>query len=211
MPVLRPRSRPLSHRERGWGEGLVEPVLPLPLLALPSPDPALRATFSSREKGRQQHARPPASGFSLLEMMLVLVLVAAATLLAVSALGGGMQGMQLRSGAKDLAAQFRFARAVAISSGQPQDVVVDPQGRRWQGAKGRSGNLPDGGEIVFTGARAEQFARGPVETGKGVVRFFPDGAATGGRVRLLANGAGWDVDVGWLTGEVRVSRVQATP
>lgn len=150
-------------------------------------------------------------GFTLLEMMLVMVLVAAATLLAVSAFGGGMRGMQLRSGAKEIAAQFRFARAVAISSGQPQDVVIDPAGRRWQGAKGRSGSLPEGGEIVFTGARAEQFARGPVETGKGAVRFFPDGAATGGRVRLLANGGGWDVDVGWLTGEVLVSRVQALP
>ena len=126
-------------------------------------------------------------GFSLLEMMLVMVLIAAATLLAVSAFGGGMRGMQLRSGAKEIAAQFRFARAVAISSGQPQDVVIDPAGRRWQGAKGRSGRLPDGGEIVFTGARAEQFARGPVETGRGAVRFFPDGAATGGRVRLLVS------------------------
>ena len=57
---------------------------------------------------------------------------------------------------------------------------------------------------MFTGAREVQ-----PEGGKGAVRFFPDGAATGGRVRLLANGSGWDVDVGWLTGEVRVSRVQA--
>jgi len=40
------------------------------------------------------------------------------------------------------------------------------------------------------------------------VRFFPDGAATGGRVRLLANGAGWDVDVRWLTGEVVMQRVR---
>lgn len=143
--------------------------------------------------------------------MLVMVLVAAATLLAVSAFGSGMQGMKLRSGAKDLAAQFRFARVVAISSGQVQDVVVDPRGRRWEGPKGRSGSLPEGGEIVFTGARAEQFAPGSAQDGKGAVRFFPDGAATGGRVRLLANGAGWDVDVGWLTGEVRVSRVQAAP
>ena len=45
--------------------------------------------------------------------------------------------------------------------------------------------------------------------GKGVVRFFAYDAATGGRVRMLANGGGWDVDVGWLTGEVRVSRVRA--
>jgi general secretion pathway protein H len=161
------------------------------------------------------HARRPAPGFSLLEMLLVMALIAIATLLAMAAFGGGMQGMALRGGAKDLAAQFRFARAVAISSGEPQDVVIDPQARRWEGAKGRSGSLPDAGEIVFTGARASLFedASTQAESGKGAVRFFPDGAATGGRVRMLAGEAGkrggWDVDVGWLTGEVRVSRVQA--
>ena len=150
-------------------------------------------------------------GFSLLEMLLVMALIAVASLLAVAAFGGGMQGMQLRAGARDLAAQMRFARAVAISSGQSQDVVIDPQARTWQGAKGRSGGLPAAGEVVFTGARASLFASGEGNEGKGTVRFFPDGAATGGRVRLLANGGGWDVDVGWLTGDVRVSRVQATP
>ncbi|WP_240906189.1 GspH/FimT family pseudopilin [Thermomonas sp. HDW16] len=150
------------------------------------------------------------SGFSLLEMLLVMALIAAASLLAVAAFGGGMQGMKLRAGAKDVAAQMRFARAVAISSGQSQDVIIDPRARRWQGAKGRSGNLPEVGEIVFTGARAEQFAAVELEGGKGAIRFFPDGAATGGRVRMLVNGGGWDVDVGWLTGEVRMSRVQAS-
>jgi general secretion pathway protein H len=148
-------------------------------------------------------------GFSLMEMLLVMALIAVASLLAVAAMSGGMQGMKLHAGAKDVAAQMRFARAVAISSGQPQDVVIDPQARRWQGARGRSGDLPEGGEIVFTGARASQLEGGLVDGGKGAVRFFPDGAATGGRVRMLANGGGWDVDVGWLTGEVRVSRVRA--
>ena len=160
------------------------------------------------------HARPTStgqlpSGFSLLEMLLVMALIAAASLLAVAAFGGGMQGMQLRAGAKDVAAQLRFARAVAISSGEPQDVVIDPAARRWQGAKGRSGKLPEAGEIVFTGARATQFDDRQAAGGKGAIRFFPDGAAPGGRVRMLANGGGWDVDVGWLTGDVRVSRVQA--
>lgn len=158
-----------------------------------------------------KHVRRPSAGFSLLEMILVMVLIAAASLLAVAALGGGMQGMKLRAGAKDVAAQMRFARAVAISSGQPQDVIIDPAARQWQGAKGRSGSLPDVGEVVFTGARATQFEPGQQNETKGAVRFFPDGAATGGRVRLLANGGGWDVDVGWLTGEVKVKRVQDTP
>ncbi len=147
--------------------------------------------------------RGSARGFSLLEMLLVLALVAAASLLAMAAFGGGMRGAQLHSGAKELAAQLRFARAVAISSGEPQDVTIDPQARRWSGAKGRSGALPAGATVVFTGAREVQPA-----AGQGAVRFFPDGAATGGRVRLTMDGAGWDVDVGWLTGDVRLRRVR---
>lgn len=144
-----------------------------------------------------------ARGFTLLELLLVLALVAGASLLAMAAFGGGLRGARLHGVARDLAAQMRFARAVAISSGQPQQVVVDPQARRWTGAKGRSGELPAGVEVVFTGAREVQPA-----PGQGAVRFFPDGAATGGRVRLTMDAAGWDVDVGWLTGEVRVRRVR---
>ena len=147
-------------------------------------------------------------GFSLLEMLLVLVLVAAATLLAMAAFGGGMRGMQFRSAAKDLAAQMRFTRAVAISSGQAQEFLVDPAARSWRGANGRSGSLPDAGEVVFTGASTSQFPEIASEQRTGVVRFFPDGAATGGRIRLLVNDGGWDVDVAWLTGEVKLQRVR---
>lgn len=153
-------------------------------------------------------ARGRPAGFTLVEMLVVLVIIAAASLMAMAAFGGGLRGMQLHSSAKEIAAQLRFARAVAISTGEPQDVVIDPQGRSWRGAKGRSGSLPGEGAVVFTGAGGAQFADADDADGKGVVRFFPDGAATGGRVRLLANGAGWDVDVRWLTGEVVMRRVR---
>jgi general secretion pathway protein H len=149
------------------------------------------------------------AGFTLLEMLVVLVLIAAATLLAASAFGGGLRGARLHGAAKDIAAQLRFTRAVAISTGTPQDFVIDPQARAWTAANGRAGTLPDVGELVFTGMRAGQVDGARADAGKGAVRFFPDGAATGGRVRLAANGGGWDVDVAWLTGEVRVHRVQA--
>lgn len=148
--------------------------------------------------------RAPTAGFTLLEMLVVMALVAAASVLAMAAFGDGLRGARLHSAAKEVAAQMRFTRALAIASGVPQEFVVDPAARAWRAPKGRHGRLPDTGELVFTGARNLQGA------GEGAVRFFPDGAATGGRVRLVANGGGWDVDVAWLTGEVQVRRIGAT-
>lgn len=143
-------------------------------------------------------------GFSLLEMLVVLVLIASATLLAMGAFGNGMRGAKLQAAAKETAAQLRFTRAVAISSGRAQDFVLQPKQRRWHAANGRSGTLPEVGELVFTGAHALQ-----AQPDQGVVRFFPNGSASGGRVRFAANGGGWDVNVAWLTGEVRLQRIQA--
>ena len=152
------------------------------------------------------------SGFSLLEMLLVLVLIAAATLLSMAAFSGGLRGMQLRAAAKEVAAQMRFSRALAIASGKPQDVLIDPAARTWHAAKGRHGQLPSTGEVVFTGARAAQLGISDTNAAQlGAVRFFPDGAATGGRLRLQANGAGWDVNVRWLTGEVQLQRAEIAP
>lgn len=148
--------------------------------------------------------RGRSAGFTLLEMLVVMALVAAASVLAMAAFGDGLRGARLHSAAKEVAAQLRFTRALAIASGVPQEFVVDPAARAWRAPKGRHGRLPDTGELVFTGARNLQGA------GEGAVRFFPDGAATGGRVRLAANGGGWDVDVAWLTGEVQVRRIGAT-
>lgn len=147
-------------------------------------------------------AHGPSPGFTLLEILLVMAIIAVATLVAMAAFNGGMRGIQQRAAAREVAAQLRFTRAVAISSGRPQDFVIDPRSRSWNAANGRHGSLPGEGEVEFTGAREVQ-----PEEGKGAVRFFPDGAATGGRIRLQASGGGWDVDVGWLTGEVRVSRI----
>ena len=144
--------------------------------------------------------------FTLLEMLVVLALIAAASVLAMAAFGDGLRGARLQAAAKEVAAQLRFTRAVAISTGAPQDFVIDPRARAWRAPNGRHGRLPDTGELVFTGARD----LGPT-AGEGAVRFFPDGAASGGRVRLAASGGGWDVDVAWLTGEVRVRRIGGAP
>ncbi len=141
-------------------------------------------------------------GFSLLEMLLVVVLIAATGVLAVGVVGGGFDRLALRSSSKEIASQLRFTRAHALATGVPQRFLLDPAGHAWQGANGRRGDVPEKLELTFTGAREVQAA-----PGVGAIVFFGDGASTGGRVRLAYRQAAWDVDVAWLTGEVSLHRV----
>jgi general secretion pathway protein H len=140
-------------------------------------------------------------GFTLIELLVVIALIAAIGALTAAALTGGMDGIRLRAAAKEVAAQLRFTRAQAIATGRPQRFTIDPRAHTWTAPKERSGEIPQQLGVVFTGARQTQPARGV-----GAIVFFADGASTGGRVQLSAKRAAWNVDVKWLTGEVRVRR-----
>jgi general secretion pathway protein H len=146
------------------------------------------------------------AGVSLLEMLLVLVLLAAISAFAAAALGGGFAGVQLRGAAKQVAAQLRFTRTQAIATGRPQQFTIDPRGHAWTAPNDRHGEIPAKLGIRFTGARELQ----PRE-GEGAIVFFPDGASTGGRVQLSAKQAVLVVEVAWLTGEVVLRRGEARP
>jgi general secretion pathway protein H len=142
-------------------------------------------------------------GFTLVELLLVLAIIAIAMLLGAGVIGRGMDGLRLRSSANGIAAQLRFTRAQALATGEPQRFTIDPAAHAWQAPKERHGTVPARAAIGFTGAREAQ----PTE-GLGAIVFFPDGASTGGRVRLQQGAAAWQVDVAWLTGQVAVVRVR---
>jgi general secretion pathway protein H len=144
---------------------------------------------------------PGAAGFTLIELVAVILIIAIATGLASVAMTGGFDGIRLRSASSDIAAQLRFTRAQAIATGRRQDFSIDPHAHTWKAPKQRHGSLPRQLGIDFYGAREVQ-----PSPGEGGIAFFPDGASTGGRIRLSAKKAVRDVDVAWLTGEVRVKR-----
>lgn len=152
--------------------------------------------------------RPCASGrspgFTLLEVLVVLVIIAMATALAAMAFSGGIDGMRLRSSSKEIAAQLRYTRTQAIATGQPQRFTIDPRGHRWQGPGNRRGKIPQSLGVDFIGAREVQ-----PRAGEGGILFFPDGASTGGRVQLSVKRAAWRIDVSWLTGEVSLARASS--
>jgi general secretion pathway protein H len=148
--------------------------------------------------------RPGAAGFTLIELIVVLVLIAAVVAMGAGVMARKLPGQQLRSATKELAAQLRYTRAQAIATGKAQVFTLDANTREWQAGEKRNGKLPKSVEIVATGARNEQ-----QKPGVAAVRFFPEGAATGGRFLLKHGDAAWQIDVEWLTGEVRVARASA--
>jgi general secretion pathway protein H len=137
-------------------------------------------------------------------MVVVVVLVAAVVAIGASAMSRQLPGQRLRESARELAAQLRFTRAQAIASGKSQLFTLDANTREWRAGDKRDGRLARDIQIVATGARNEAQREGVA-----AVRFFPEGAATGGRFLLSHGKAAWQVDVEWLTGEVRVSRARA--
>jgi general secretion pathway protein H len=145
-------------------------------------------------------------GFSLVELIVVMVLIAALAALGLAAIGSGLPGQKLRGAAKELAAELRFTRAQAIATGREQVFRIDVGEKRWRGAGERSGELPEGIALEVTGAREELESPQVV-----AIRFFPEGAATGGRLVLRSGEAAWRVDVAWLTGEVKLRRGEGTP
>lgn len=158
---------------------------------------------ASRADVCQPAAYRPAAhqGFTLIEILIVITLVAALTLVLVGAMNGGMDGLKLRSNAKTLAAELRHARAQAIATGTVQRFTVVPEERTWTGAKQRHGEFPKALEVTFTGVRQVQ-----AREGEGVILFFEDGASTGGRIQLRVKNAAWNADVAWLTGEVTLKK-----
>ena len=91
-----------------------------------------------------------ARGFSLLEMLLVMAIIAFAGLLAASAMTGGFDGIRLRSASSEVAAQLRFTRAQAMATGRRQDFGIDPREHTWTAPKHRHGTLPNALTIAST-------------------------------------------------------------
>ncbi|MCW5580035.1 MAG: prepilin-type N-terminal cleavage/methylation domain-containing protein, partial [Luteimonas sp.] len=95
---------------------------------------ANRATRRGDGIVRSAAGGPAQRGFTLVEVVLVMALVAITGVLALGVLTGGFDRMLLRSSAKEMTAQLRFARAHAIATGTPQRFEIDPRARTWRSA-----------------------------------------------------------------------------
>lgn len=156
-------------------------------------------TGPSPQQVSRRGAAARARGFTLMEILAVVALIAlAATVVSVS-VGSGLSGARVKAASRDMVAALRYTRGQAIVKRETQALSVDVEQRRYR-APGRPWKeLPKDMTMKLFTARSEL-----EEEGVGRIRFFPDGSSTGGHVDLVRGDAVWRVEVTWLTGDVRL-------
>lgn len=153
-----------------------------------------RARTQARPRARQ-------AGFSLVELMVVLLIVALLFAVVGVSVSRSVRGAEIRNAAREVIAGIRHTRGQAIIQRQQKTFDVDADARSWTAANREPVQLPDGLHITLETARSEMTGENA-----GGIRFYPDGASTGGSVELQAGERRWTVEVSWLTGEVSLYR-----
>ncbi len=138
----------------------------------------------------------PARGFTLVEVVVVMVIIALMLGLVATSLSRSISGAEAREAGRKMVAALRYTRTQAILTKSEQVFTVDLDAKAYEAPGRERVVLPEGVELQLTTA-ASEVLRDQV----GAIRFFPDGGSTGGRVDLNVNGRDYVVHVAWLTGE----------
>jgi len=138
------------------------------------------------------------AGFTLLEIMVVLALIAIAASIAMPLIGRPSDRLRLQSMVGDIISAMRLTREAAILRNAETSLVVDVDRRTVRSSAGRSFSLaPD---VI---AKLEFAAPERAADTIGGFRFYPDGSSTGGSLMLSLPDRQEKICVQWLTGEAR--------
>jgi general secretion pathway protein H len=142
----------------------------------------------------------PFRGFTLVEMLAVIVLIAVAVTVTAVTLHA-RTSRQLDTAAQRVAAGLRDTRTRAMATSRPQWFVVDLRGHTFAAPGRDPRGLPSGATVQVTSA-----AEDTTQAGVARIRYFPDGSSSGGRIVLVDAHRSVQVNVDWLTGAVTVEK-----
>lgn len=140
-------------------------------------------------------------GFSLLELIMVLVIGAGVFVVVLGIAPRGASSADLKASARALASGLRQTQSTAMATRRDAALTVDMASREFSfTGSPRTHQLPEGIELKLLTAQTE------VESErKGAIRFYADGSSTGGRITVAAGERHFFVDVDWLTGRVAIN------
>jgi general secretion pathway protein H len=139
-------------------------------------------------------------GFTLLEILIVLALMAIVAGFVMPMFGGPISTSELRASARQLAAGLRLAQSEAVAQRRETFLVLDVAGKRFKVDNDpHEHRLPSKIELKLFTAQNDL-----VSESVGSIRFFPDGGSNGGRITVASGERKFDVDIDWLTGRVAI-------
>ena len=140
-------------------------------------------------------------GFSLLEMMIVMVIAGLMLTLVPPLFTGAVSGTQLKGAARNLAISLRETRNLAVIRNTRQRVLLDLETGHYRVSDDKSRPLPDGVEMSVQTVPG----MGDERTAQHVVRFYPDGSSSGETIILSGGNHAYHLRLDWLTGSITIT------
>jgi general secretion pathway protein H len=139
-------------------------------------------------------------GFTLLEIVCVLAIIAMLAAIALPAFPRASSRTRLEGYAIETAALLTGDRNAALRRGAHVATELNASTRTIRsGASGRALQLPK--DVGFNAVLAERCGKNAAGT---TIDFFPTGMSCGGSISLSRLGATFEVRVNWLTGGIDV-------
>lgn len=157
-------------------------------------------TRTSRCSSRRWLPGVMQSGFTLLELLLVLTILGLAMAVVSPMLGAGSRSLGLERGGLELASALRQARREAVTTASERVLLVDLANGTYRTDSGSlQRDFPANSDVTVEAAGSEQ-----LEESLMGIRFFPTGASTGGSILVKQADRSLSVTVDWLTGRVAI-------
>ena len=149
------------------------------------------------------------SGFTLIELIVVLIIIGIATGLAGLYIGSSSDNLAIRTFTKDVSATLRYARNHAAAEKTTYHFAVDvDEGVYRLYSDKAAGNdspsfsidkeIPSGLEVIVENTEDEIYT----------IDFLPLGNSSGGMIEVKNDKANYIISVGRVTGRVDVARVE---
>ncbi|MCP5159605.1 MAG: GspH/FimT family pseudopilin [Gammaproteobacteria bacterium] len=146
-------------------------------------------------------------GFTLLEILMVLVIGVLLVALTPPLLSGMSGATELRGAARQLAAGLRSARNDAITRQREAVLTLDLTGHRFTiSGDSREVALPNSVALHLYTAQSEL-----LDSERGGIRFFSDGSSTGGAITVSGPKQAYRVNIDWLTGAIAIVEQEVQP
>jgi len=144
-------------------------------------------------------------GFTLLELVVVLVIAGLLFALGGPSIRSLYDTMQYREAVRELVSAAKNGRRDAFAGGEPVDLLINTDNNRFALTANAAGlgedqfaELPETLDISVVYA-----AEVSPKPGLAAIRFYPAGGSSGGEITVVRpNGAGVHLTIDWLLGDV---------